>query len=43
MKENSTNNWEEMTRKCTKRMQEKPKDFGLRYGKQKNLTEKPNG
>ena len=32
-KENSTNNWKEMTRKhTTNRMQEKPNDLGLKYG-----------
>ena len=32
MKENSINNWEEMTTKYTNnRMQKKPNDFGLKY------------
>ena len=36
IKENSINNWEEMTRKHTNnRMQKKSKDLGLRYGNQK--------
>ena len=37
MKENSINNWEEMTIKHTNnRMQKKPNDFGLKYGNQKH-------
>ena len=36
-KENSTNNWEEMTRKHTnKQMQKKPNDFGKNNGNQKH-------
>ena len=36
MKENSINNWEEMTTKYTNnRMQKKPNDFELKYGDQK--------
>ena len=39
MKENSTNKWEEMTQKHSKkRMQEKPNGFGLKYGNQENIT-----
>ena len=41
MKENSINNWEEMTVKDTNnRMQKKPNDFGLKYGNQKKHNEK---
>ena len=49
MKENSINNWEEMTIKHTNnRMQEKPNDFGQKYGnqkkkKKKNITKRLNG
>ena len=36
MKENSINNWEEITIKHTNnRMQTKPNDFGQKYGNQK--------
>ena len=43
-KEDSTNNWEEMTRKPTNnRMQKKANDFGLKNGNQKNIMEKPCG
>ena len=41
-KENSTK-WEEMTLKyANKRMQEKPKDFGLKQGNQESITKEPN-
>ena len=37
MTENSINNWEEMPIKHTNsRMQKKPNDSGLKYGKKKN-------
>ena len=37
-------NCEEMTGKRTNNlMQEKPDDFALKYGNQKNISEKPNG
>ena len=39
-----TNKWGMITRKHTKnRMQEKPNNFGLKYGNQENITKKPNG
>ena len=38
MKENSINNWEEMTLKHTNnRIQKKPNDFRLKYGNQKHI------
>ena len=41
MKENSINNWEEMTVKHTNnRMQKKPNDFGLKYGDKRKHNEK---
>ena len=41
MKENSINNWVEMTIKHTNnRMQEKPNNFGLKYGNQKKNIRK---
>ena len=44
MKENSINNWKEMTTTYTNnRMQKKPNDFGLKYGNQKNIMKRLNG
>ena len=44
MKENSINNWEEMTIKHTNsQMQKKPNDSGLKYGNQNNITKRLNG
>ena len=44
MKENSINNWKEMTIKYTNnRMQKKPNDSGLKYGNQKNMMKRLNG
>ena len=41
MKENSIDNWEEMTQKHTNNwIQKKPNDFGLKYGNQENITKK---
>ena len=37
MKENSINNWEEMTIKHTNWMQKKPKDSGLKYDNKNNI------
>ena len=42
-KENSTKKCEEMTRKYTNNQtQEKPNDFGLKYGNQENIMKNPN-
>ena len=39
MKDNSTNNWEKMTRKhINNQMHEKPNDFELKYGNQKKYN-----
>ena len=44
MKENSINNWEEMSLKHTNDgMQKKPNYFGLKYGNQKDIAKRLKG